>query len=350
MSPEASLRPAVPAPGPTDHGRVARSLRDVLSATSIAGGLNGAGWDAPIATGFDLVDRVLDGGLRQHDLLLLGGAPGVGKTVAALQMARHVAASGHRVVYACFEHDEATLLGRLICLELGELATPHNAPELDRLRRVVLDATAGFRDLTDVIRTEPMVDVAVQHLDAYADRLLLVRASGAETDLAALEQLSRGIGDESEGLLVVDYLQKVALHPAPIDEAEKVTRVTEGLKDLALRHDLAVIVLVAADWDGLQAGRLRMHHLRGSSALAYECDVAILLNEKHTAVSKVHLAFDPVKAETFHHQVVFTIEKNRGGPAPVDVEFRKDFLHYRFESQGRYVVERLVDDRLTPDA
>jgi replicative DNA helicase len=327
----------------------ARSVRDILETATDANASNEGSWLEPIATGFPLLDRVLDGGLRHHDLMLLGGAPGVGKTVAALQTARHVAASGRTVVYVCYEHDEATMLGRLLALELGSKATPENAPEMDRLRQVVVDATAGFRSLEDAVRTEPLVAQAAAALEPYADQLLLVRASGSTTDLAEIEALVALRDTVGGGLLIVDYLQKVAVHPEPADEAEKVTRIVEGLKDLALRQDLAVLALVAADWDGVRAGRLRLHQLRGSSALAYECDIAVTMSEKHRAVSKVHLAYDPVRAETFHHQVVFSLEKNRGGPAMVDLEFRKDFLHYRFDPEGRYLTERLVDDRLEPE-
>jgi replicative DNA helicase len=299
---------------------------------------------APIPTGFPLLDRLLDGGLRVHDLALIGGNPGVGKTVAALQMARSVARDGRHAVYVCYEHDPATLLGRLLAVELGELSTPELAPELDRLRKVVVDATAGYRDLAQVLADEPLVRRAQEELLGYSDRLLLVRGSGAHTDLPAIDALVHGLPGGS--CLFVDYLQKVSVLPEPADEAEKVTRIAEGLKELALRHDVAVVALVAADRQGLDASRLRLHHLRGSSALAYECDVAIMLNDKHRAVSRVHLSYDPVRAETFKQQVVFSLEKNRGGPAMVDLEFRKDFLHYRFDPHGSYLTERLVDDRL----
>lgn len=344
MDADLATRPAVSPPD--SQTSAARSIRDVLVDVTSAQADAAERWATPLPTGFGLLDRVLDGGLRQHDLILLGGAPGVGKTVAALQIARHVASTGRQVVYLSYEHDEPTMLGRLLALELGEMATPENAPELDHLRQVVVDATAGFRDLSGVVAREPLVAEAVRRLDAYADELLLVRASGRATDLATIEALVPTTSHHEEGLVVVDYLQKVAVHPEPADEAEKVTRITEGLKDLALRHDVAVLALVAADWDGVRAGHLRLHHLRGSSALAYECDVAVMMSEKHRAVSKVHLAYDPVRAETFQHQIVFSVEKNRGGPAHVDLEFRKDFLHYRFDPEGRYLAERLVDDRL----
>lgn len=331
---------------PAERPTEARSVRDAMALLLEDDRRPGRVATSPLATGFDLLDRLLDGGIQPHDLVLLGGSPGVGKTVAALQMARHIAIHGRTAIYLSYEHDDRTMLGRLLALELGELATPQDAPEIDRLRGVVVEATSGFRSLDEVIQREPLVAAACETIDGYAGRLLLVRGSGAHTDLDTIESLLADSAADTGGVVFVDYLQKVAVHPDPQNEAEKVTKVAEGLKDLALAHDVAVVALVAADWDGLRAGRVRLHHLRGSSALAYEADVAIVLNDKHKAVSRDHLAYDTVKAEKFKQLVVFSVEKNRGGPAMVDLEFRKDFLHYRFETRGSYMTERSVDDRL----
>ena len=338
--------PAMIAATPGGRSSQPRSVRDVIDALFERDLRPDRTPTSPIATGFDLVDRVLDGGLRPHDLMLLGGSPGVGKTVAALQMARNMARGGRTAIYVSYEHDDPTMLGRLLALELGDMATPANAPELDRLRRVVVEATSGFRTLDSVIGSEPLAAEAYRRIEAYADRLVLVRGSGARTDLTTIEALVTTAETDGDVVVFIDYLQKVAVHPEPEHEAEKVTRVAEGLKDLALSHEVAVVALVAADWDGLRAGRVRLHHLRGSSALAYECDVALVLNDKHSAVARSHLAYDTVRAETFKQQVVFSVEKNRGGPAMVDLEFRKDFLHYRFEPRGSYMAERAADDRI----
>ena len=146
-------------------------------------------------------------------------------------------------------------------------------------------------------------------------------------------------------VLLIDYLQKVPTGVA-VEEPERVTRVAGGLKELALESDVAVVAAVAADRDGLVARRLRLQHLRGSTALAHEADVVVTLNEKWSAVSKAHLAYDATRARTYRQWVVFSIEKNRDGPAGVDVEFRKDFANFRFEPQGRFVAEQLVDDVL----
>jgi replicative DNA helicase len=148
-------------------------------------------------------------------------------------------------------------------------------------------------------------------------------------------------------LIVVDYLQKVALKEHSGTEMELVTIVVEGLKDLALELDMPVLAVVAADKEGLVAGkRLRMHNLRGSSALAYEPDIVLIMNEKFDVVARHHLMYDVGNAERFHNWVVLTIEKNRSGRDRIDLEFMKRFEHGLFDTAGRQVAEQLVDERI----
>ena len=102
----------------------------------------------------------------------------------------------------------------------------------------------------------------------------------------------------------------------------------------------------AADHTGIESRRLRLGNLRGSAALAHECDVAITLNEKAIAVSKVAIAYNTARAEQFQRQVIFSVEKNRSGAADMHMEFTKDFSSYRFDPEGAFLGERLVDDVL----
>jgi replicative DNA helicase len=295
----------------------------------------------PLPTGFEPLDAALGGGLHAQDLVLLGGRPGIGKTVVMLQWARRAAASGHDVVYVCYEHGEDTLVTRLLCLELGERARPEDVPNLDKSRALVREVALGARSVRDLVESFPAAADAYEAFRGYSDRLQLLRAS-ADTDLEALSSIAHSA---TGGLLVVDYVQKVPVAGAS-DEAERVTRAAGGLKELALACDVAVVAGVAADRDGLVARRLRMQHLRGSTALAHEADVVMTLNEKWSSVSKTHLAYDASRARTYRQWVVFSIEKNRDGPAMIDLEFRKDFANYRFEPHGRFIAEQLVDDVL----
>ena len=253
--------------------------------------------------------------------------------------------AGRDAVYACYEHGEDALAARLLSLELGEIARPEDVPALDKLRLLIRELTLGARSLRDVVDAHPLAASAYEMFRSYADRLLLLRASTAYRARRPGGARGRTWGRRRGALRRLPA--EGAGRPADARRVRARARaLPAGLKELALAHDIAVVAAVAADRDGLLARRLRLHHLRGSTALAHDADVVITLNEKWNAVSKTHLAYDATRARTYRQWAVFSIEKNRDGPALVDLEFRKDFANFRFESYGSFVAEQLVDDVL----
>jgi replicative DNA helicase len=293
-------------------------------------------------TGFEPLDDVLGGGIRAQDLVLVGGRPGVGKTVASLQWARWMAMQGHTAIYVCYEHSPQSLLGRLLALELGSLARRDEVVELTRLRTIAQQVTLGAAPLS-TFTADPLGEEAHQRLQQYGPRLHLVQGSGVRTGIPELTAIvsARRTGSTA---LFVDYLQKVPVEAGVV--AEPTAHLAEQLKELAMTAEVPVVALAAVEKSGLDARRLRLQHLRGSTALAHEADIAILLNEKGVAVSKSHLAFDPVRAEQFKRWVVFSVDKNREGTPNMNLEFRKDLANYRFDPDGGFVAEALVDDIL----
>ncbi len=297
-------------------------------------------------TGFDLLDQTLAGGFRSGELILLGGPQGLGKTTWVLQVARNTARSGRSVLVFSFEHDLQTLLVRLVSLEAGQLGGL-TAPNVNRVRQSFEAADGHTGSLSDrLVDTEGGVE-ALEVVQEYAERLVLHRSTGTGTSIqvitAAIEQVQEQTGQAP--LVVVDYLQKV--HDPRPDESERITAVTEGLKDLALDHDVPILAVVASDKDGLASGkRMRVSNMRGSSALAYEADTVLLLNNKYDVVARHHLVYSMGNVEKFRSWAVLSVEKNRNGRTGVDLEFLKRFDQCRFETAGRPVVEQLVDERI----
>jgi replicative DNA helicase len=188
----------------------------------------------------------------------------------------------------------------------------------------------------------------VARVQEYSDRLLLHRSTGSSTGLDVIREAVEAAKKTTKQLplVVVDYLQKVRIAGSPVEQ-ERVTLVVEGLKDLALDMDIPVLAVVASDKEGLAAGkRMRVNNLRGSSALAYEADTVLILNNKFDVVARHHLVYDIGNAERFKQWAVLTIEKNRNGRDQIDLEFKKRFDQARFQNDGQLVVEQLVDERV----
>jgi replicative DNA helicase len=298
-----------------------------------------------VPTGFGVLDEVLGGGLKSGELITLGGPPGVGKTIVALQWARNIAKAGNRAVFVCYEHDPATLLIRLLALEAGEVSG--NERLATAVAAALARGDAERRGLAEVLAEVDGGSEALDRLQAYADDLVLVRGYGRHTSLAVLRELVQPhLSTSHQTVLFIDYLQKIPERREAANETERVTRTVESVKDVALDLHLPVVLISAIDAEGMRASRIRLHHLRGASAIAFESDIVVMINDKKDAVSKVHLTYDPIRARTFQDWAVFSIEKNRGGASQFDLEFEKDFAHFRFSPDGGIVSEQLVNERV----
>ena len=333
-----------------------QSLRSVLEETngllSVEEDVGAKVWPS----GFPALDTALNGGFHAGELVLLGAGPGQGKTTFALQVARNLAVSDKSVVYFSFEHDNHSLLERLIVLEAAEIVGS-TAVRLTEVRHAFSASRGPDRMMMEgrLFGTEGGVE-AVEALQGYCDRLHLHRSSGAETSVAVMRLTIQEIRERTgqTPFVIIDYLQKVAAEAPSVErrqtahmsEEDRITEVVEGLKDMSLDLAVSVLALVAVDKSGLAGKRTRTQDLRGSSALAHEADIVLILNNKYDVVARHHLMFNMANAEQFHHWVVMSIEKNRNGVDQVDLEFRKRFEHNRFDTDGGRVQEELVDERI----
>ena len=309
----------------------------------------------PVPLGFTPMDKTIGGGLRAGELLLIGGAQGTGKTTMALQMARNVASGGQaNVLYICFEHDELYLLNRLIAAESALAHLPHKtgAIKIQDVKKEILGTWMSEGGGVAQLAANPRLRPSLDRIARYGQNLFLLRGTQTASTIDGMRQLirqHRELSGERRLLVVVDYLQKVPVIPEPPNEAEKVTYVINGLKDIALSEDVPMIAIVAADKEGLKASRLRNYHLRGSSAINYEADIILILNEKYQIVAKVNIEFNPYQAQRFRDWVIVSVEKNRGGQDAVDIEFEKQFEFSCFDPNGRTVQEKLIEERLYND-
>lgn len=293
----------------------------------------GRGSHTTIPTGYSPLDDVLQGGMRTGDLLILGGRPGSGKTAMAMQWAHHAAVAGYPVLIASLEHDPSDLLERLLLLEVGAVPRTQR-PDAREVRQALAEVFEGRGTWEDAIAASPRLADARERIDAISGNLHLL--CGSDIDVATIRYTADDLGPGPK-LVVIDYLQKVADHSHGHDP-ESVTR---DAKSLALDTNAAVLGISSTDQQGLTTRRVRLSHLRGSAAIAYEADVALLLDEKVNAISRVHTDFDDVRRRSFLEQSIVAVEKHRRGVSGMAMEFRHELAFSRFDPDGGIVAERM---------
>lgn len=172
-----------------------------------------------VPTGFPSIDKLLGGGLRRRDLIVLGGDIGAGKSALALGLALRVAQQGVPVAFLSGEMDGERLMERALAIE-GRVAIDEmrEAKMTDQARAGIGAAAVRLRDLP--LHALPLAGDSFAHLSQRLD------------------------GIRNLGLVVLDYLQLV---PPPRGagrhtQDEETALVLRELKALALEYRVALVV------------------------------------------------------------------------------------------------------------
>lgn len=175
---------------------------------------DGAPVRGTIATGYPSIDRILGGGVRRGDLVVLGGETSSGKSALALAMALRAAQEGKSVAYLTGEMSRERVLERILAIE-GRART-------DDLRQGTLDEL-----------TRAQVGTAAVRLRETLPRIERIPAGGAA---ALIDRVDAGWKLD---MLVIDSIQALAMGSRSRDEeaAEAVHR----LKMLALDLDVPIL-------------------------------------------------------------------------------------------------------------
>jgi replicative DNA helicase len=170
-----------------------------------------------VPTGFPSLDRVLGGGFRRRDLIVLGGDVGSGKSALALAMALRSAGAGHQVAYFSGEMDDDRLMERAVALEARVQVDEMRSGHLSEMARSAVGAAAlRLKDLP--LSIHPMV--------------------GRQFD-----EVLEPAWEDDPALVVVDYLQLLPPPAVRLTQDEDSAAAVRALKALALDRQIVVLAV-----------------------------------------------------------------------------------------------------------
>lgn len=244
-----------------------------------------------IDTPWPALNNMLGGGIAPGELLFFGARPGLGKTAAALEIARRAGKRG-KVVLGISREMLTTALGMRMLAQEG----PINATFLRR------------RDLLPSHWVT--ANQAVEQL-----RSLPIFLTHAKIDIEGIERLVRIFKDEGGlDLLIVDYLQLID-PPGALRGRERrlqVEAVSSGLKAITLDHNVPVLCLssLSRPADGKAP---TLASLRESGNLEHDADSVLLLHRP-----------DELEPKT---QCIVAKSRN-GRTGMVELFFRGEYLRF----------------------
>jgi replicative DNA helicase len=244
-----------------------------------------------IASGFPSLDKMLGGGLRKGDLIVLGGDVGSGKSALALAIALR-ASESRRTLFLTGEMTVERVHERVLAIEGRTRIDDLRAGLVDQDTRVGVGAAAvRLRD------TLPLIERMPADVKGIADQL------GGEPPVE---------------LVVVDSLQSLTAGVRPLEE--ELAAAIRGLKALAL--DARVAILTTAQLPYLTPRpdpRPTLDDFGALAAVKHHADVVLGLYREEMYNSARHIA----GATELH------LRKNRnGGTGYVDLFFYTSWLRF----------------------
>lgn len=208
------------------------------------------------------LDRLLRGGLRPGQLIIVAALTAGGKTGLACQLALTFARREQRVLFVSLEMSHEELHERLIGIQSGvdsiKIAEPDRFLGRDEMQRVV-QATGEVMQMP--IRID---DRAPKRLEDIRGRALALHAEQGGIDL-----------------VIVDYVQLIDA-PGVKEEnrAREVGKFSRGLKLLAGELQCPMLVLSQFNREASKGGSKvpGLHELKDSSSLEQDADVALILH------------------------------------------------------------------------
>jgi replicative DNA helicase len=284
------MRPQRPAPS----NRLSSPAEAVVARIDARLGSEAGGDTVP--TGFPSVDRLLGGGIRRQDLVILSGDVGSGKSSFALGIALRSAKAGTPVSYLSGEMSEHRLMERAIALEGRVPVDQLRAGELDDLSRAAVGAAAlRLRDLP--LHIKPLAGERFEEVGE------------------ALDAVPR------RGLLVLDDLQMTSSPVASASGDERTAQTARALKNLAIERDVAVLALAQLPKFriGRRDPRPSLDDLGGLGVVKQVADVVLSIYREEM--------YRP--AYGVEGAVELIIAKNRNGPTGyLDLYFYRNWLRF----------------------
>lgn len=251
-----------------------------------------------MSTGLKHLDRMLAGGLRAGELMVIGARPKMGKTALVLTLARNLAR----------RH------GVLICSQ--------EMPVNELVARNV--AALGSVNLADLRRGTQIPDGAWQGVTTAAEEMrglqLVMDDQRALTLMDVRRKLIEARRRHGVDVLIIDFLQLMAGEGD--NRNQELDRISNGLKALAGEFGVAVLLLSQLSREAdKRSGAPVMTDLRDSGAIEAAADIiALLFREEAHPLGE--------RGEQWKGHAQLEIVQRNGAPGHISLHFSGEYQRF----------------------
>lgn len=232
---------------------------------------------AYISTGFDSLDKALEGGLYEG-LYVVGAVSSLGKTTFTLQIADQIARQGYDVLIYSLEMARTELIAKSISRETLQIALNNNYDIKNA--KSTRGITTGARYAKYNQQEQELIQSAVNAYGNYAKNLYIQEGIG---DIG-VEEIKKTIQQHiaftgKKPVVLIDYMQILAPSNERLSDKQNMDKAVLELKRITRDFKITIIGISSFNRDSYSQP-VSMSSYKESGAIEYTSDVVIGLQYK----------------------------------------------------------------------
>lgn len=243
-----------------------------------------------IKTGFADFDQMM-GGLNKTELMYIAGAPGIGKSKLAWQLAINLA-----------NPDIGNSPGVIFSLEMSALSLGYRA--VSSMAKVPTDRMkSGELRLGDW-------DVIIPAFDKLSNMPVQISTDSFLSIDAMRSELYRAKTRFGAKWFLLDYLALLRGYENLRDDNLRLSSLSRDIKQFCLMFDMAGIAINAVTKAGMDGGDPRMSDMRGPSQVMHDADIIAFLVDDEDHTGCVDIVFRKVRDHSIKNRIVLRAERD----------------------------------------
>lgn len=289
------------------------NFRDVINSTANT---------PPIPTGFDGLDSILQGGLHEG-LVSIGAMTSLGKTTFCMQIADHIAESGHDVMIFSLEMSKNELISKSISRITYEKVKAKNIPLSNA--KTQLGITDGSRYARYSETEKSLINEAISDYTSKVAQHLYIYESVADMTTKQINEiiLNHYENNKEYPVVIIDYLQLLQHEDKYINSNDKLRTDVNITSLKRISRDYKIPILVISSFNRMSYDKeITLAAFKESGGIEYSSDIIIGLQQ----TSERPIA----RTEMTERIIKLSVLKNRQGrkDESIMLRYQPSFNHY----------------------
>ena len=276
----------------------------------------------PIPTGFNRLDKILGGGLREG-LVSIGAMTSLGKTTFCMNIADHIAESGRDVMIFSLEMSKNELISKSISRITYEKVIERKLPLSNAKTQLGITDGSRYEKYSDVEKI--LINEAISDYKNKVAQHLYIHESVADMTVKQIEEkiINHYEQNKEYPVVVVDYLQLLQ-HEDKFTNANDKLRTDNIVNHLKrISRDYKIPILVISSFNRMSYDQeVSLSAYKNSGSIEYSSDIVIGLQQ----TSEQQLQH----SELTERIIKLSVLKNRQGVKGKSIEYKYQaaFNHY----------------------